>query len=230
MVFDVRFGPGLIEPETAPRTTLRWEQGAARHSNDHLERLRRGCAALGEPEAWLDQALAQAYQWAKDQSVDAPALALRLVADPRSATLFVRLESLPAVVQPYTLHPMAHPLTEACRGPLAAHKGCLGPWHRQALAEARACGASDALLLDSDRFLVESAIAAIGRLEGRRLTTPPPAGRVRSIAELRDLPRWADERGWELISAPISLQEARLGQLWCFNALRGLWPAECHLS
>jgi branched-subunit amino acid aminotransferase/4-amino-4-deoxychorismate lyase len=146
-------------------------------------------------------------------------------ADPASETLHVRLEAIPETPRPYCLLPMLHPLTPERENPLAVCKGCLGPWSAGALAAAREAGAQDALLHWPDGTLAETAIAVVGLLEGSRFTLPPAAGRVRSIAEVWDLPGWADERGWEVRHAPIPLQAARQGQLWCFNALRGLWPA-----
>ena len=227
MVLEARFGSGSILPECAPRTSLRLEAGFPRHEQAHRERLRAGLLALGASEDWLDAALDQALEWARRQAHGAPLLALRWVADPRTNTLHARLEAIPQMIQPYTLMPLRHPISTETERSLAPHKGCLGLWNVETLAEAQTKGAQDALLHRADLTVVETAIAAVARLEGRRLFLPPMEGRVRSIAELWDLPTWADERGWELISAPISLQEARQGQLWCFNALRGLWPAEC---
>ena len=226
-MLEARFGSGSVPPECVPRTSLRLEAGSPRHEQAHRERLRAGLLALGASPVWLDPALDRAVEWARMEAHGAPLLALRWVADPETETVYARLEAMPALIQPYTLVPMRHPISSDAERFLAPHKGCLGPWNVETLAMAQTRGAQDALLHRGDLTVVETAIAAVARLEGRRLFLPPPEGRVRSIAELWDLPTWADERGWELISAPLTLQEARQGQLCCFNALRGLWPAEC---
>lgn len=167
----------------------------------------------------------QAWSWAREHAGGVPLLALRILTNPTAQSLHVRLEPLPEVTQPYLLLPARHPLAAERENPLNACKGCLGPWNRAVLAEVQGAGAQDALLHWADGTVGETAIAAVGLLAGHRLVLPPTEGRVRSIAELWDLPLWADERGWEVVHAPIPLQEALQGQLWCFNALRGLWPA-----
>lgn len=226
MVIKARFGSGSALPDCAPRTSVRLEAGSPRHPEAHRERLKAGLLALGAVSEWLDPALDQAWAWARTQAHGAPLLALRLVADPKTETVHARLEPIPQVIQPFTLMPLRHPIASDAERSLAAHKGCLGRWNVEMLHMAHSRGAQDALLHRADLTVVETAIAAVARLEGRRLFLPPKEGRVRSIAELWDLPTWADEHGWELISAPFSIQEARPGQLWCFNALRGLWPAQ----
>lgn len=221
-----RFGPGLKPSDITPRTSLRLEGGRPRQAEAHRDRLRAGLRALGDAGAWLDPALEQSWTWARARAGAAPLLALRLLADPATRTLHGQLEEIPEVPFPYTLQPMSHPLSPERANPLVPHKGCMGPWNRGVLAAARQAGAQDALLYWDDATVAETAIAVVGCLEGNRFLLPPEAGRVQSIAELWDLPRWADERGWEVAFAPISLQEALQGQLWCFNALRGLWPAQ----
>lgn len=223
MTLEALFGPGPLASAVAPRTALRVEEGLPRHREAHEERLRLALVALGADPAWLGAALAEAWDWVREASTGTQAL--RLQADPATRSLRALLEPLPESVQPYTLLPMPHPFRDHRGDPLAPHKGCRGPWSREVLARAREAGALDALLLWADGSLAESAIAAVGWVQGSRLWLPSPEGRVRSIAELRDLPRWADERGWTVAYGSPSLQEASTGQLWCFNALRGLWPA-----
>ncbi len=68
-------------------------------------------------------------------------------------------------------------------------------------------------------------VALLAYAPGDRLLLPPPEGRVASLAERLDLPDWAAAQGLQLAQAPISLEMARQGQVWCLNALRGVWPA-----
>ncbi|MDE3246558.1 MAG: hypothetical protein KGN80_10755, partial [Acidobacteriota bacterium] len=55
---------------------------------------------------------------------------------------------------------------------------------------------------------------------------PPLEGRVGSLTEALELPLWASSHGVALQRRPITLAEVSSGQLWCMNALRGLWQAE----
>ncbi len=120
---------------------------------------------------------------------------------------------------------MPHPMGDLRPDPLARHKGLSGPWRPQVLSEAWRQGAEDALLLWPDGTLAESAIATVALERDEFLILPPAEGRVASVAERMDLPRWAEERGWRMQHAPIVLADCARGQLWCLNALRGLWPA-----
>ena len=221
-----RFGPGLKPPDRAPRTSLRLEGGRPRHPEAHRDRLHAGLRALGDEGAWLEPALEQTWRWARAQAASLPVLALRIQADPVTHTLHAQIQDLSEAPSPYTLLPMPHPLALERNCALAPHKGCMGPWNSAVLQSAQGAGARDALLHWSDATVAETARAVVGCLDGRRLVLPPSEGRVRSVAELWDLPLWADERGWEVALSPIPLQEALRGQLWCFNALRGLWPAQ----
>lgn len=126
---------------------------------------------------------------------------------------------------PCRLVPMIHPLAGRKWDPAAPHKGLTGPWPSEAWAEARRRGGQDALLLWSDGSLAETAIAAVGLERDGILLFPPPEGRVASLAERLDLPGWAADRGLRVESAPIPLSCVAEGQLWCMNALRGVWPA-----
>jgi branched-subunit amino acid aminotransferase/4-amino-4-deoxychorismate lyase len=190
----------------------------------HLQRLRAGLEALGSDPAWLEPAWQAALAWAREQ-VGAGDGALRLQVELPARTLEVRLEALPRPLPDYRLVDLPHPVPAVQAHSLGLHKGCLGAWHLGVLAEARRLGGDDALLLLPDGQVSETAIAAVGMEREGCLVLPPREGRVRSIAELWDLPTWADERGWRLVHGAFTLQDLDTRPLWCFNALRGLWPA-----
>ncbi len=134
--------------------------------------------------------------------------------------MWALLEPLPDLRLPYALKPLAHPLERGL--PLAAHKGLLGLWNAVPLRDAQESGAEDALLFWPDGTLVETAIASIAlEMEGE-LWLPPHEGRVASLAERMDLPIWAGDRPRRL--QPFTTVDLGRGQLWCFNAVRGIWP------
>ena len=85
---------------------------------------------------------------------------------------------------------------------------------------------SETLLLWPDGTLAETSIAAIGLRLNDKLLLPPLEGRVSSITEAFELPLWAISKGLSVQRRPIRLDEVSGGQLWCMNALRGLWQAE----
>jgi branched-subunit amino acid aminotransferase/4-amino-4-deoxychorismate lyase len=223
------FGPGATlhgtEPQGAavPRTALPVRQGTPRHLAAHLDRLQAGAKALGHASPWLPEATEELGYWLKRHAAPEAALRLELRLDLK--LLDARLEPLPPPSTPYRLAPLPHPMGDLRPDPLAPHKGLSGPWRPQALAEAWRHGAEDALLLWPDGTLAESAIATVALERAGTLTLPPPEGRVASVAERLDLPAWAEEHGWLLQRAPISLEDCGGGRLWCLNALRGLWPA-----
>lgn len=161
-----------------------------------------------------------------DRPDAAPVSALRLALHPALGLLRVRMEPLPSTPLPYLLAPMTHPLAQRRHDPLLQHKGLGGPWGAAVLAEVRTLGAADALLLWADGSLAETAIAAVGVEQEGVLTVPFPEGRVASLAEQLDLPAWAAQRGLRIEQASLGLPQARQGQLWCLNALRGIWPAQ----
>ncbi len=121
---------------------------------------------------------------------------------------------------------MAHPLGDLRGDTASAVKGLKGPWDFEVRHIAQANQADDALLLWPDGSIVETSLAAIGMEKGDRLILPPPWGRVKSIAEARDLPLWAQSRGLRIEFSPILLEEVSGGPLWCMNAVRGVWQAE----
>jgi branched-subunit amino acid aminotransferase/4-amino-4-deoxychorismate lyase len=146
------------------------------------------------------------------------ALRLRL----QGKQLWALLEPLPEVPSPYRLRLMPHPHEIPSRHPLAPHKGLLGVWNAAPLNEAKAAGAHDALLYWPDGTLVETAIASIALEVDGDLWLPPLEGRVASLAERLDLPEWAGSR--KLRIQAFSAGDLHRGRLWCFNAVRGIWP------
>ena len=202
-----------------PRTTLHILAGQAVYREAHLRRLKVALASLGSSCDWLDAAFQAALAGAADGI-----LRLRLL--PGSAVLLHRLEPWRPAPTPYRLVPLRHPLGDLRENQAARHKGLLGNWSAAALALARAHGADDVLCLWPDGTLAETAIASIALIDPESLRVPPPAGRVASIAEGEELPRWAAAHGLSLHQAPIPLAEIAGSRLLCFNAVRGVWHAE----
>ncbi len=214
-----------IPSTSLPRTSLRVEKGGPIHWNAHLTRLHEGAQRLEWDLWWLRHVEAEVLEWISEVSRGTiPFLACRIQA--HSDALSIKLEALPEPIWPYRLVPMPHPLGEVRNDDRSALKGILGPWNLDVLSAAHQGGAEDSLLLWPDGTVAETAIAACAILRGKELVLPPLQGRVRSIAESLDLPGWADAKGWEVLHAPIGLEEIHGGQLWCMNALRGLWQAE----
>jgi len=226
------FGPELGRPvdpvhliqTDLPRTALPIHGGVPHRLKAHLLRLQDGAAAMGVEVTWLAgiQLEIEAWLGAEVPRTDA---SLRLVLHPESARLLARLEPLPGIPQPYRLHILPHPLQARRQDSAIVHKGLAGPWSQAVLAAARKAGAEDALLLWSDGTLAETAIASVALQRGDLLLVPPPQGRVASLAERLDLPDLARSRGLRIEVESLSLESVREGQLWCLNALRGIWPA-----
>lgn len=133
------------------------------------------------------------------------------------------LEPLPVSPGPYRLVPLPHPLPPQAGGRV---KGLDGPWSPAVLARARALGGEDALLLWPDGRIAETAIAAVLLLRDGEALTPPADGRVQSLAEAHLLPPWAAARGLRIRSTAFGLPDLAGAELWCLNAVRGLWQAE----
>jgi len=176
-------------------------------------------AAKGEAAPWVMAEVDAIAEWvAGESSGPDGALRLRL----HGNQLWALLEPLPELLSPYRLHLMPHPHGIPSRQPLAPHKGLLGIWNTAPLDEAKAAGAHDALLFWPDGTLVETAIASIALEVDGELWLPPLEGRVASLAERLDLPEWAGAR--KIRIQAFDAAELHRGQLWCFNAVRGVWP------
>ena len=217
------FGPGPgpdYDPHVAaPRTAARVEQGRIRHLEAHLARLAASAVALGARLPWLEGEADAIRTWVADASRDpVEALRLRVQGD----QLWALLEALPETPSPYRLKLMPHPLETPSRHPLAPHKGLMGIWNSGPLNEAKAVGSDDALLFWPDGVLVETAIASIALEVDGELWLPPLEGRVASLAERLDLPEWAGSRAIRI--QPFRAGDLSRGRLWCFNAVRGVWP------
>lgn len=230
MSLERRFGPGANTPapqhpqDRLPRTALPMSRGQPRHLAAHLARLQAGAVMLGQPAPWVEDLQGELSEWLQSEILGGDA-ALRLVLHPAQGFFTARLEPPPPVSNPYRLVPMRHPLEEGRSNPKAPHKGLSGPWSAATRVEAQRLGAEDALLLWPDGTLAETAIAAVGLEVNGTFLLPPPEGRVASLAERLDLPAWAAGRGLRIDAAPIPRSRVGEGQLWCLNALRGIWPA-----
>ncbi len=221
------FGPGastLLGWESPldvlPRTSLRIENGRGEHWDSHLTRLRMGARCLGWNVSWLSGMEPAINAWVSTAAL----AACRLQLFPESIS--VRLEAMADHNPPFRLQAMPHPLGDLRGDARAILKGLLGPWDILARNRAHQRLAEDALLLWPDGTIAETTIAAIGLELDGKLLMPPPEGRVSSIAEAFDLPFWARSRGLVVEPRPIRLNEVPGGQLWCMNAVRGLWQAE----
>lgn len=202
-----------------PRTAMRILAGAALHREAHLRRLQVALDSLGASRNWLDEAFEAALSGAGEGI-------LRLRVLVQAQRLLARQEAWAPLPSPYRLSPSPHPLGEARGDPAARHKGLRGDWSAAALALARSRGADDLLCLWPDGTLAETAIASVAVVDDARLRLPPREGRVASIAEAEELPRWAEARGLALEHEPVPLSEIPGKRLLCFNAVRGVWQAE----
>ena len=216
------FGPGPssgYDPQAAvPRSAARVERGRVRHLDAHLERLAVSAAALGTGVPWLASQSARIRDWVEAASQDeVEALRLRLHGD----QVWALLEPLPETPSPYRLAPLPHPQEQP--HPLSPHKGLLGTWNLDLLRAAKAMGAEDALLIRPGGCLVETAIASIALEAGGAFSLPPLEGRVASLAERLEFPAWAGTT--PVRRRAFTLDDLREGRLWCFNAVRGIWPA-----
>lgn len=212
------FGPGTAQAppdRPLPRTAGRIQGSALWLAEAHRERLR----AWAPGSAWFDPAFDQLL----DTFLEGGDGVLRIRLDEPGRQLWAHWEPLPETPQPYHLVIRAHPLTQALAPRI---KGMDGAWSAPVLEDARRSGAADALLVWPDGSVAETAIAAVALQVGNELWCPPPAGRVASLAEQHLLPRWADARDLRLGLKPIPLERLGTAPLWCFNAVRGVWPAE----
>ena len=208
-------GPGPEGPH--PRTAARLEQGRLLLAEAHLARL---LAAMPETAPWLPSAFDAAHAALPRDGTGL----VRLALTPGARRLVVALEPLPPTPAPYRLRPLPHPLPPH---PGGRAKGLDGPWSKAMLARAQAAGAEDALLHWPDGTLAETAIAAVVLVRGTEALVPPPGGRVLSLGERHLLPAWARDRGLQVREAAVRLEDVATGTLWCVNAVRGLWQAEC---
>ncbi|HXC17014.1 MAG TPA: aminotransferase class IV [Holophagaceae bacterium] len=211
-------GPGYDPQAAVPRTAARVERGLIRHLPAHLERLMTSAAAKGEAAPWVMAEADAIAAWAAAKCHE-PAEALRLRL--HGHQLWALLEPLPEQPSPYRLRLMPHPHGIPSRHPLAPHKGLLGIWNTAPLNGAKSAGAHDALLFWPDGTLVETAIASIALEVDGELWLPPLEGRVASLAERLDLPEWAGPRRIRIQA--FDAPQMHHGQLWCFNAVRGVW-------
>lgn len=215
------FGPGPspgFDPLAAvPRSAARVERGNIRHLEAHLERLSVSAAALGVSVPWLAGEADALRAWvAAETGSPVEALRLRL----HGARVWALLEPVLDPPSPYRLALLPHP--HGSPHPLAPHKGLLGTWNLDALRKAKEAGADDALLHRPDGALLETAIAAIALEVGGELWLPPFEGRVASLAERLDFPAWAGARS--IRARAFTTVDLERGRLWCFNAVRGVWP------
>lgn len=209
--------PGYDPAAPVPRTSARVEAGRVKRLDAHLERLAESAMASGVAAPWLGAQAVPLEIWVREASSQAvEALRLRV----HGAQVWALLEPLPETPAPYRLAVLPHPLHGA--HPLAAHKGLLGTWNLDALKEAQARGADDALLADPDGVLLETAIAAIALETETGFWVPPRQGRVASLGERLELPALAGAR--PVASRPFRLEDLAGRRLWCVNAVRGVWP------
>ncbi|HEU4952707.1 MAG TPA: aminotransferase class IV [Holophagaceae bacterium] len=222
------FGPGPAAPwdplAVVPRSAAKVEDGHIRHLEAHLARLKDAAEAAGTPCPWILDQAAPLAAWVAGEAEGSPDLALRLRL--HGAALGALLEPLPETPSPYRLQLQPHPLGGPGAHPLAAHKGLTGAWGQEAVLRARTAGADDALLAWPDGTLAETGLAGIALEVDGELWIPPPEGRVASLAERLDLPAWAGSR--PLRVRAFRVEDLAWGRLWCFNALRGVWPG--HLT
>ena len=213
-------GPGYDIQAAVPRSAARVQEGRIVWLDEHLARLAESAGACGSSVAWLAQEGPALQSWVSESSTrSTEMLRLRI----HGGHLWAALEPLEPLPSPYRLSLMPHPLGEPSLHPLAPHKGLTGAWNGALLLQAREMGADDSVLFWPDGTLAETAIAAIV-LETHQgeLWLPPAPGRVASLAVRLDLPTWAGVRPIRIRS--FTAEDAAQGQLWCLNAVRGIWP------
>ena len=171
---------------------------------------------MGAEATWLDAEADALRAWVEAETA-APVEALRLRL--HGQQVWALLEPVPDTPSPYRLALMPHP---RAAHPLAPHKGLLGAWNLETLREAQAAGADDALLFRPDGAVVETAIASVALEVAGELWLPLAEGRVASLAERLDFPAWAGAR--PIRHHAFTIEDLGRGQLWCFNAVRGMWP------
>ncbi len=233
MIGARQFGPGTAAGSTPPthrdgplpRTALPVVEGSPRHLEAHLRRLEAGALASGQPVAWLLGLQKDLEIWLAAE-VPGEDAALRLVLHPGHGWVSARLEPQPVAPRPYRLVVRSHPLGGRQDDPTLVHKGLAGPWAADILTTVRQLGAEDALLLWPDGSVAETAIASVGIELAGSFWIPPAPGRVASLTERLELPAWAATRNLKITMADVPLSLARQGQVWCLNALRGIWPAD----
>lgn len=212
------FGPGRAPSppdRPLPRTAGRIQDGRLLLEASHRDRLQ----ASAPTAAWLPEAFRELLE----ALVPGGDGVLRIRLDEGGRQLWGLREPLPEMPQPYLLIPRPHPLA---RGDRPRVKGIDGAWSSALLAEARALGAADALLLWPDGTVAETAIAAVAVEAAGALVLPGAPGRVASLAEACWLPDWAQARGLALRREDLPFATLRGAKLWCLNAVRGVWPAE----
>ena len=221
------FGPGAARllgwdhpRNPLPRTSLRSVGGQGMHWSRHLTRLHLGALNLEWDVCWLDEMEPEIEAWIA--TTETAVCRLQLFPD----AISIRLEAIPEHFSNFQLLTMPHPLGDIRADSMAAHKGLLGTWDIQARNRAQAMLADDSLLLWPDGTIAETSIATLGLQLRDKLLLPPLEGRVAGITEAIELPFWAMSRGLEVKHRPIHLDEVSGGQLWCMNAVRGLWQAE----
>lgn len=206
--------------DALPRTALRIVDGQGLHWSNHMTRLQMGAIGLGWDVSWLNEKEPEIAAWIS--TADMAACRLQLFPD----AISVRLEAISGRFSSCRLLAMPHPLGDIRGDAKAALKGLLGAWDIQARDDAHERLADDALLLWPDFTIAETSIASIGLQLNDKLLLPPLEGRVSSITEAFELPLWAMAHELVIQRRPIRLDEVSGGQLWCMNALRGLWQAE----
>jgi branched-subunit amino acid aminotransferase/4-amino-4-deoxychorismate lyase len=193
-----RAGDGLIE-------TMRVRGGRLPLLERHLKRLRGSLAALGRPAPPGDlAALARAAAGSGADGV------VRLeVSDGQAA---VTMRDVPSVT------PLAVTLATEPHAPYP-HKSTERGVFDRALAEARALGADDALLVNAAGYVAEGTTWSLFWWEGGRLCTPaldlgilPGVGRAR-VMELA-----------EVAEARVTMATFAWRSLFLVNAVRGIVP------
>jgi branched-subunit amino acid aminotransferase/4-amino-4-deoxychorismate lyase len=168
-------GVGLFE-------TLRVVDGRPAHWAAHLDRMTRGCAALGLPPPDRAACAAAAAQALAEAGLTAGQAALRLtwtggsgdrglaapsVARPRLLATAARIGAPPDGVSLATVSVRRNPTSPASRFKTLNYLDNV-----QARREAVAAGADEALMLDTEGHLACAAAANVFWLEGERLCTP----------------------------------------------------------
>jgi branched-chain amino acid aminotransferase/4-amino-4-deoxychorismate lyase len=171
-------GDGLFE-------TLLWSGGGLVLGEDHARRMIRGAAALGLPPPGLGDFLAVARSAVADAGLGDARAAVRVTLTAGSGGRGLERPADPAPRLFATAAPAARPTEPAVLAIAGSRRNAASPTSRLktlayldnvlARREARAAGADEAVMLNTDGHLAGAAAANLFWIEGEILATPPPA-------------------------------------------------------
>jgi branched-chain amino acid aminotransferase/para-aminobenzoate synthetase component 1 len=232
------YGDGLFE-------TLRAQEGRVLYLGEHLARLRASARALalrlppylGEEPDW---ALVLGQLLAHNRLTQAPArvkIVLTRGVDPDlglpaavSPTLLIMAQAYtPPTAEAYCAGWRLGTFHQASAPALARHKSLNYLFYLWARQEARQAGADEALILDQEGLVAETALGSLLCREDDRWWTPSSPSQLPGIT-LLNMRRLLAQDGLEVASRPARPGELRAcPTVWVLNSLLGIMPVS-HLD